>query len=177
MKQPGDIICLPDIPPDLPPDLIETAIWLNGSSYNRHQDCALYIGDADQNTPAGYAIAAYPDGARKIALPEDQDGWLWSDLTLLDAHRDLIVQAAYALLGTPHSTLDYFALAAEKLGVPVGNHAAYLADPSHMIGAQMVEHCYRAAGIHLLNDSRVAGNVTPMDIITVIEHPENIQYG
>lgn len=172
---PGDIICVPEINHDT--DLLETAIWLAGSVYNRHKDCYLYIGDADQNNPQGYAIAAYPDGAKKIPLPAEQDGWLWSDFTLLDVHRDLIVEAAVNLIGTPHGALDYFSIAAWGLGIPTSDLPGFIADESHMTGPQMVEHCYRAAGIHLFTDTRIKGYVTPMDVISIIEHPENINYG
>lgn len=178
MMKPGDIIATPDTYCKLP-GIADTAKWMAGSEYHRHQDALLYIGDANPTHPQGYAIAAYPDGAVKIAVPpeEHQEGWAWSDFNLNERQRSAIVAKAISLIGTPHSALDYFAIAAEKLGVPQGDHRAYLADPAHMVGSQLVEHCYAAAGIRLFTDTRIRGYVTMMDVITVIEHPENIDYG
>ena len=46
-----------------------------------------------------------------------------------------------------------------------------------MICSQLVDYCYLMAGVHLFNDGRWPGYVTPEDLANVIADPSGVTYG
>lgn len=179
--EPGDFSCLP-ISGQVG-KLIRVGQWLNGSGFRNYEHAEINVGDPEgvSPQPLGYTMGAYIGGAALVPIPGNQDGWLWSTghIPLTDTQRAVIVQTALGLKGTPYSALDYFAIAGHRLHVPDpgGVLRDYIGDTRHMICSQLVDYCYMQAGVHLFNDGRWPGYVTPEDLANVIMHPENIVIG
>lgn len=168
MAQPGDFICLP-IAGEVG-KLISIGEWLNGDAFGRFDHAEIYVGMADPNAPLGYTMGAYPGGARLYPVPGNQEGWLWSSgkIALTDAQRAAIVLKALSCKGVPYSAADYFALAAHRLHIPAPHLKEYIASSGHMICSQLVDWCYMEAGVHLFEDGRWPGYVTPADLAALI---------
>lgn len=155
--------------------LITIGEWLDGDGFSIYDHAEIYVGMADSHTPWGYSMGAYPGGARlsPIQLESqlgDGDGWLWSTgkVWLTTDQRQAVVRNALACQGIPYSWLDYFAIAAHRLRIPVPGLKAYIGDTRHMICSVLVDHVYLMAGIHLFQDGRWPGYVTPADLANLI---------
>jgi hypothetical protein len=127
----------------------------------------IYVGQPDADGPHGYTIGAYPGGARKVPLPcppAELPGSLWSSglIDLTAAQREAITGWAIAHIGTPYSFIDYVAIAAHGLHLPVPGLRAYIRSSRHMICSQMVDADYTANGVHLYSDGRWSGYVDPL---------------
>jgi uncharacterized protein YycO len=144
--------------------LISIGEFLNGSGFGDYDHAEIFVGD-------GMTMGAYPGGARLVPLPADQSGFLWSTgyVTFSDAERTAIVSYARQCEGIPYSALDYFALAAHRLHIPAPQLKEYISSTKHMICSQLVDYCYMEAGVHLFNDGRWPGYVTPADLAAVID--------
>lgn len=169
---PGDFICVPI--GGQTGKLIRIGEWLNGDGFQNYEHAEILV---TRTTTLG----AYPGGAaiQTLAPPDYQIGWLWSSDAIhpSPAQRMTIIQTAASLKGTPYSALDYFAIAAHRLHVPGGPLLEdYVASQKHMICSQLVDYCYMKAGVHLFNDDRWPGDVTPEDLANVIQHPEGVTY-
>lgn len=165
-------------------ELIRIGEWLCGDGFKNYEHAEIYVGNppGEKPLPAGYTLGAYPGGAAYHNVPPVgfQQGWLWSGsvIPLTPEQRAKIIQTAQRLEGTPYSALDYFAIAARRLHVPDprGELRDYIASSKHMICSQLVDYCYLQAGIHLFNDGRWPGYVTPEDLANVISDPSGITY-
>jgi hypothetical protein len=125
----------------------------------------------------GWTFGAYPGGARLTELecpPEKLYGSLWSSgvIPLTGEQRNGIVGAAMSCAGIGYSALDYFALAAHRLGMKDPALRRYIASTGHMQCAQLVDYCYDKAGVHLFDDGRWYGYVTPADLAGLIHRNE-----
>jgi cell wall-associated NlpC family hydrolase len=136
-------------------ELIRIGQLLNGDGFEDYEHARLYLG-------GGQVLEAEPGGAR-IAPVGEVAGGLWSTgkIPLTGAQRTAIVAAARGYVGTPYSAADYFALAAHRLHLPLPGLKAYVASSGRMICSQLVDRCYQDAGVHLFNDNRWPGYVTP----------------
>lgn len=159
--QPGDFAVIPVSGPV--GKLISIGEFLDGSGFGDYDHAEIYVGN-------NQTLGAYPGGAALVDLPQDQSGWLWSTghITLTDAERTAIVANAMECKGIPYSSLDYFALAAHRLHIPAPLLKEYIASTKHLICSQLVDLCYNNAGVHLFNDNRWPGYVTPADLAAVI---------
>lgn len=120
-------------------------------------------------------VEAMPGGARVAPLP-DRLAWrplaFGTGVRLTGAQRVAIVARARELVGTPYSFLDYVYLAA--VHVTGAGHAGggpvvrwlrrRVAGNGRMICSQLVDECYRYAGVHLFDDGRAPQDVTPGDL-------------
>lgn len=121
---------------------------------------------------AGEVVEAMPSGAETDDLAFYTDPLLIGpnahvlivDFEMTDTERERVIGAGRALEGTPYSFLDYFYLAALRLGLPSAWLRERVATSRHMICSQLVDEAYRAAGVHLFDDGRWPGNVTPGDL-------------
>jgi hypothetical protein len=169
---PGDFVCVPMGGES--GKLIRFGEWLNGSGFVNYEH-------AEVKVTSNQTMGAYPGGAglRNIPAEQWQDGWLWSTghIPLTSAQRTKIIATAMSLQGTPYSAADYFAIAAHQLHLPGSPFLkGYIASSDHMICSQLVDYCYMKAGVHLFNDGRWPGYVTPADLANVLLHPEGIVY-
>jgi hypothetical protein len=133
----------------------------------------IFIGQPDADGPYGYTIGAYPGGAAKKPLPcppEQLPGSIWSSglIDLTAAQRDGIVGWAVDHIGTPYSFIDYVAIAAHGLHLPVPGLRAYIASTRHEICSQLVDSAYLANGVHLYADGRWPGYVDPLDLADLL---------
>ncbi|MGW4803060.1 hypothetical protein [Kitasatospora sp. NPDC004272] len=135
--------------------LVRIGQWLNGDGFGAWEHAFLVL-------PGGRLIEAMPGGARIVPLDTyDQRDVLFMAPLLTDQQRQDICTAAAAYEGVPYSFLDYLALATHRLRLPAPGLHAYVASTRHMICSQLVDQAYRDAGVHLFDDDRWSGYVTP----------------
>jgi len=160
--------------------LIRIGQFLIGDGFHDYQHAFVYAGNGD-------VIEANPDGALKRPYHYDDDEVLWSSdhlhsstgydlipIELNDLDRTAIVQAAEGYVGVPYSWLDYLAIAAHRFNLSRSRGLqAIVASTGHMICSQLVDQCYVDAGVHLFNDHRWPGYVTPGDLTQLLFGQEN----
>jgi hypothetical protein len=138
--------------------------WLLGAGqYSEYQHAFIYVrslGDPDraiiQAEPAGAAYAPLTVHAKTL--------WSTGKILLTDLQRVDIIDAAVGYLGTPYSFLDYLAIGLHRLRVPIPHLKAYIGATGHQICSALVDQCYADAGVHLFDDNRWPGFVTPPDL-------------
>jgi cell wall-associated NlpC family hydrolase len=132
------------------------------------QHAYVYVG-------GGYIVQAMPSGAEKIRLDEASEPVVWStgrfDLTA--AERIRICYEARSLVGTPYSFLDYASIALEHFRIRPRCVRHFVADSGHLICSQLVDEVYLRAGVHLFDDDRLPGDVTPGDLWKLL-HPKRV---
>ncbi|MEV7250246.1 hypothetical protein [Streptomyces cyaneofuscatus] len=123
------------------------------------QHAFLYVGN-------GMIVQAMPSGAELIRLEEASPVVQWSTghLDVGPHKRGLIMLAATALVGTPYSFLDYASIALAHYRIRPAWVRDFVADTGHMICSQLVDEVYLRAGVHLFDDGRLPGDVTPGDL-------------
>ncbi|MCC9311671.1 hypothetical protein LN042_32180 [Kitasatospora sp. RB6PN24] len=145
--------------------LIRIGQWLNGDGYADYEHAFILVGD-------DMVVEAQPGGARQTPLATYQDRpirWSSGRVPLTNDQRAAIVSAAHRYLGVPYSFLDYLALATHRFRLP-GNGLlkGFVADTRHQICSQLVDQCYRDAGVNLFSDGRWTGYVTPADLARLL---------
>ncbi len=137
--------------------------WLNGNGFGEYQHAFLVLPDGRllEAEPGGASIRSLSkyDGARVLyACPA----------SLTDEQRERICQAAQRYVGVPYSFADYLAIAAHRFRLPLPGLRGYVAASRHMICSQLVDQCYQDAGVHLFDDGRWPGYVTPMALYDLL---------
>jgi uncharacterized protein YycO len=135
----------------------------------------LLTGDASRYTHAGILlddgtiIEAQPGGARIVPLSEVGGDMplAFSRFTLTDEQRAGIVASARSYEGVPYSFLDYLSLALLTFGIKPKRLRKYIHESGHMICSQLVDKAYLVNGVHLFDDGRLSGDVTPGDLAHV----------
>jgi hypothetical protein len=94
--------------------------------------------------------------------------WSTGHIELTEPQRAAIVKKALACKGIPYSAIDYVALAMHRLHLPAPGLREYIESSEHLICSQLVDMCYRLAGVHLFSDNRWPGYVTPADLANLI---------
>lgn len=113
----------------------------------------------------GTIMQAMPSGAEIVPLaPLLEKDVVFSRWDLTDEERAAIVENARALEGTPYGFLDYVALALAHFGIRPERLMKFVRTDSHMICSQLVDYCYRKAGVQLFDDDRLPCDVTPGDL-------------
>lgn len=142
--------------------LIAAGQWLIGDSAPV-QHAMLYVGD-------GMVVQAMPGGAECIPLSEANAPVVWSSdvIPLTDYEREIITANGRALVGTPYSFLDYASIGLATFHVRPRAVRRYVADYGHMICSQLVDFAYETADVHLFNDGRLPGDVTPGDLYRLL---------
>lgn len=147
--------------------LIEFGQWLDGGGFQQWEHAFISIG-------GGLIVEAEPGGARIGNVSEYSDIYWCEGIYTLGTAAQLAatVPVAKGYVGTPYSALDYFALAAHRLHLPVIGLENYIKNDAHQICSQLVDQVYNVAGIHIFTDNRWAGFVTPADL-----YNRNVQLG
>lgn len=114
-------------------------------------------------------VEAMPSGARLAPLEPYRKAAaagraVFSNLTLTDRQRAAVVEAGRNFAGTPYSFLDYGSLALERLRIRPRWVQRRVESSGRMICSQLVDRCYDVAGVHLFDDGRPHGDVTPGDL-------------
>ena len=136
----------------------------------------LLLGDASKYTHAfividdKHSISASPGGAGWDNLDTyiSHGAAFGRNIPLTSEQRELIVESAVLLLGTPYSFLDYLAIGLHRFKIRPKFIEKRVTDSGHMICSQLVDQCYLRAGIHLFEDGRLSQDVTPGDIANVL---------
>lgn len=134
----------------------------------------IYVGQADAAGPHGYTYSAYPDRRGKKPLPcppAELPGSVWSSglYLLTPAQRQGIVSWCEAHPSVSYSWLDYDAIAAHALHLPIPGLRGYIASDGHYICSQYTDTGWlEGGGIHLFNDGRWPGYVTPWDLADLL---------
>lgn len=130
-----------------------------GQAWADYQHAFIYLGDGD-------IIEAEPGGARISSLSEyDEVRWLAAVADRYPASQlASVADAARTLEGRPYSFLDYGAIAAHALHVPVPGLKEYITETGHLICSQLCDFAYEKAGLHLFADGRWPGYVDPLDL-------------
>ena len=145
--------------------LIRLGEQLNGAgAFGIYQHALIYMGNEYNGDDIG-VIQAEPTGAAFAPLtPHARTLWSTGKFSLTGKQRLAIEDAAIGYVGTPYSALDYFAIAAHHWHIPVPHLKAYIQSGGHQICSQLVDRCYQDAGVHLFDDGRWPGFVTPSDL-------------
>ncbi|MET9959301.1 hypothetical protein ABZ128_09465 [Streptomyces sp. NPDC006326] len=137
--------------------------WLVGDGAPVHH-AFVYVG-------AGQVVQAMPGGAELIPLEEASPVVAWSTgrIPLTTDQRFGIRDEARSLVGTPYSFLDYASIAAARFHVRPRLVRDFVASTGHMICSQLVDEVYKRAGVHLFDDGRLPGDVTPGDLWRLVK--------
>jgi cell wall-associated NlpC family hydrolase len=148
--------------------------FVRGGSFYSH--AGLYLGD-------GKIIEAMPSGARicDFSPAYDHATVLWSDAPIQRALasgvvdeaelRARVVEEARKLEGTPYSYSDYLAIAAVEWKWPGWEKLrSYVASSGRLICSALVDRAFLNAGVHLFDDRRLPGDVTPGDLDRYDQH-------
>lgn len=136
--------------------IIRLLQWVNGDGFRDYEHALIYLGD-------GQVLQAEPGGATVGPL----GGYghiMWSTglFPPLDAeHLALLPGIAAAMEGTPYSWLDYAALAAHRLRLPVPGLRGYIKSTGHQMCSALADHVSKLLGRHWFTDGRFEGYVTP----------------
>ncbi|MET8537402.1 hypothetical protein ABZV67_37885 [Streptomyces sp. NPDC005065] len=143
--------------------LIQFGQWLNGDGFGAYQHAFIVL-------PGGLLIEAMPGGAkvRPLSTYDDRDVLYVSPAGLTDAQREAISDCALKYRGVPYSTLDYLALASHRFHLPVPGLRKWIDTERSMICSQLCDRAYLDAGVHLFDDGRWSGYVTPMDLYNLL---------
>ena len=127
---------------------------------SRYTHAGICVGD-------GTVIEAHPRGVRVVQMSEYLDGraiafgWM---IPLSAGRRARIVEEAQALIGARYNWLDYVSLGLTHFGIRPGFVARRIARSDRLICSQLCDTAYLRAGIHLFDDGRAPGDVTPGDL-------------
>ncbi|MGW8374780.1 hypothetical protein [Streptomyces sp. ODS28] len=142
--------------------LIRLGQWLNGDGFADYQHAFVYVGE-------GQVVEAMPGGAERALLSKyDAARVAWYSCPR--EHASAICEQATNLIGTPYSFLDYLALAALRLKLPLASRLlrGYVASSGHLICSALVDRAYERGGVNLFTDGRLPGDVTPLDLYGLI---------
>ena len=154
--------------------LVRLAEQANGSGpYADYQHAFIYIGGEEWRAHiGGQIIQAEPGGADYARLtPHAKTMWSTGHFDLTEFQRDQICDAARGYIRVPYSFLDYVALILHRLRIPAPWLKRYIASTRHQICSELVDNCYLAAGVHLFDDGRWPGYVTPADLAKLLDTP------
>jgi cell wall-associated NlpC family hydrolase len=122
----------------------------------------VYVGD-------GRVVEAQPHGA-VLGYVAAYPGAIWSGPAITEGRGQQIADAARGLLGTPYSWLDCLAIGLAKIfghALP-GFIRRRLSRPNVAMCSQLCDLAYLAAGVHLFDDNRLPGDVSPGDLYDLI---------
>lgn len=137
--------------------------WINvGQSVirdsSRYTHAFIYVGE-------GQVVEAMPKGAQLASVDTHPDAFYFTPKVLTPIERDLVATHALTMIGTPYSYLDYVSLAMAHYKIRPGFVKNYVHASSHMICSQLVDEAYLRADVHLFDDGRIPGDVTPGDLM------------
>lgn len=137
--------------------------WINvGQSVirdsSRFTHAFIYVGE-------GQIVEAMPKGAQLAPASTHPDAFYFTPKKMDQIQRDLVAAHALTMIGTPYSYLDYLSLALAHYKVRPGFVKNYVHSTKHMICSQLVDEAYLRANIHLFDDGRIPGDVTPGDLL------------
>jgi hypothetical protein len=183
--QPGDFCCIPvagqfGLVIEAGEFLAETLERVRGAKLQPYDHAEVYVGQADEHGPHGYTYSAYPNNGQpgitgKRALPGPAallPGSLWSSgiIKLTGAQRSGIIGWCAEHPCVSYSWPDYGAIALRALRIPAPGLRAYIASTDSMICSYYTDAAWnRGGGVHLFDDGRWEGFVTPGDLAVLLQ--------
>ncbi|WP_425837400.1 hypothetical protein [Streptomyces fractus] len=142
---------------------ISAGQWLVGDGAPV-QHAFVYVGN-------GEIVQAMPGGAELIRLEDASEPVVWSTgrIPLTAAERMRVCGAARGLVGTPYSFMDYVSIALAFYRIRPRWVRDFVTDTGHLICSQLVDEAYLRAGVHLFDDGRIPGDVTPGDLWKLLQ--------
>jgi hypothetical protein len=143
------------------PDFGGRVIRIGTDSWMNH--AFIYVGD-------GKIIEARPGGAdynevQSYAKQNFHLSWSTDLIPLTQYQREAIAKEAIAQRGIKYNWADIGALSLSSLGFGTPPWAAKIIENDHrLICSQLVDKVYRKCDVHLFNDGRLTGSVTPGDL-------------
>jgi uncharacterized protein YycO len=133
------------------------------------QHAFVYVGN-------GYIVQAMPGGAEMIRLEDASEPYIWSTgrIPLTEVQRMFISEYAIGLVGTPYSFLDYSSIALAHYRIRPRWVRDFVASTDHLICSQLVDEAYLRAGVHLFDDGRLPGDVTPGDLWWLLQRDRRV---
>ena len=133
--------------------LIRVGQWLDGDGFADFEHAFVAVG-------GGELVEAEPGGARIRPLSEyDGQAVVW--LRCPAQYGDAVAAAARSMAGVGYSWLDYWAIAAHRLRLPVPGLRTYIGSTGHWMCSAMADRAAMLGGWHLFADKRWEGYVTP----------------
>lgn len=109
-------------------------------------------------------IAGQPGGARIDPLSLYKNKSIYVQMNLTDEKRQEIVEIARSYEGTPYGWLNYLAIGLARFNIKPKWLRRFIASNKTMMCSQLSDVVYCQAGIHIFNDGRLSGEVTPGDL-------------
>lgn len=168
--QPGDFFCV--YTGSEVSRLVALGEWLNGDKFSRtpgkrfsHSGVAVAVDDNKALVqPRVIIVEAQPGGVRRVPWHYDQGCVvIWSTGRVVIPDRGAVVAKAESLVGTPYGFLNYPAMGARRLHLPVPLLDRYVASEHSLICSELTDISERAGGYVLCPD-RPPGRVTPQEI-------------
>lgn len=145
---------------------IRVGQWLNGDGFANYEHAFVVtevVPDGDRKRPIVLIVEAEPGGAHEVPLAQYNHNTIaW--LRCPEPYRHDVAAAALALRGTPYSFLDYAAIAAHRLHLPIPWLRSYVRSSKHLICSQLADRAAANGGWRLFDDGRWDGYVTPDDL-------------
>ena len=133
--------------------------WATRSPVNH---AVLYVG-------GGQIVEGEPNGAALSPVSRYGNRVEWANWPLTPTQRGVIAQWGRAHVGTPYSWLDCLEIGlVDRFGWAPGWMRSRLRSNRTLMCSQLVTAAYDAAGVHLFDDGRPAGGVSPGDLYTLI---------
>jgi len=120
-------------------------------------------------------VEAEPNGAIERPWKWENDPHLWSTGLGLsvpgmgEAARRYTQPGPWGNHGVPYGYLTYVALIAHGLRIPAPHLRAYIETSKSMMCSQLVDQVAQDKGVHLFDDRRWCGYVTPLDLGLLLE--------
>lgn len=177
--QPGDLCCIPA--GGWMGTGIEVGQFLAGDRFQKYEHAEVYIGQPGVKAPFGYTCSAYPSngklgaqtGKRPLPCPPKLlPGSIWSSgiIELSPRQRGGIIDWCLARPDVQYSWLDYEAIALKRLGIRPPGLKEYIASTGRMICSFYCDAAFLyGGGVHLFNDGRWPGEVTPGDLADMLQ--------
>jgi len=148
--------------------LIALGERLCGDAFTQYQHAFIYTG--------GMRVVEAESGGARIRrmatfeTPGQLTLWSSARIELTGKQREAIRDSALGYVGVGYSWLDYAAIGLHSKHLDVPGLRSYIASTHHQICSQLVDQCYANAGVHLFDDGRWPGYVTPADLATLLEN-------
>jgi hypothetical protein len=144
--------------------LVRVGQWLCRAGFENYQH-AFVVTDEIGVNGLPMIVEAEPGGARFVELHYSNVYWCDGIAHgLTTAERLEISQAACGFIGTGYSFLDYAAIAAKHLDLPVSAIDRYVASTHHVICSQLAAACYDRASVPIFSNTEWTGDVMPLDL-------------
>ena len=137
-----------------------------GSRWNHAGIIIHNVSNVPQN-PRFLIAEMVPDGGAIVAAAKKYKTVCYSNVELTEDQRTDIADLAYGYifdLDTGYNWLDVISLGLAKLKIKPRLIKRVLSNKNRLFCSQMVDEVYLQAGIHLFDDGRLPGQVTPGDL-------------